>query len=33
MNVSAAAAVALFNVAGRRQKLRNEPEVGFEPTT
>ncbi len=33
MNVSAAAAVALFNVAGRRQKVRNEPEVGFEPTT
>ena len=33
MNVSAAAAVALFNVAGRRQKILNEPEVGFEPTT
>ena len=34
MNVSAAAAVALFEVAGRRAAAgRVEPEVGFEPTT
>ena len=34
MNVSAAAAVALFDVAGRRTLVgKSEPEVGFEPTT